>query len=327
MSVVCKCLFQGQFHQFLGRRAHIFVTLTELNHCKSKPLQILRHLYRTPAVKCYLFDVKLLSQFIDEVFDKAIVNHIPLSCFQIALPFPYIIRNVVTPYSEGQRFFRQPEVRQNVVMLIVFSGWKDKHKSCNIRCAGKVESTVADSSFQFRFIKGNLAFIPFLHRHPTHCLFYPLIQTQLSKSIFFAGSLLCRITRRHHLIHADCLVEGWICFFPNLRIRPVFRFICTVNDRIESRIVLSAFQNVFRLLVYLIADAVGVCSGCGDEKIQRLHSGITGAFGHNIKQLSVRLRMQFIKHNPVNVETVLGVGFCRKHLIEAVGRDVHDTLL
>ena len=41
----------------------------------------------------------------------------------------------------------------------------------------------------------------------------------------------------------------------------------------------------------------------------------------------VRLRMQFIKHNPVNVETVLGIGFCRKHLIETVGRDVHDTLL
>ena len=41
--------------------------------------------------------------------------------------------------------------------------------------------------------------------------------------------------------------------------------------------------------MYLIADAVGVRSGCGDEEIQRLHSRITGAFGHNIKQLSVRL--------------------------------------
>ena len=56
-------------------------------------------------------------------------------------------------------------------------------------------------------------------------------------------------------------------------------------------------------------------------------TAITGTFCHNIEQLSVRLRMKFIKHTPVNVETVLEVGFCRKHLIEAVGRDVHDTLL
>ena len=90
---------------------------------------------------------------------------------------------------------------------------------------------------------------------------------------------------------------------------------------------LSAFQNVLCLLMYLIADAVGVRSGCGDEEIQRLHSRITGTFGHNIKQLSVRLRMKLIKHNPVDVETVLGIGFGGKHLIKAVGRDVHNTLL
>ena len=90
---------------------------------------------------------------------------------------------------------------------------------------------------------------------------------------------------------------------------------------------LSAFQNVLCLLMYLIADAVSVRSGCGDEKIQRLHSGIAGTFCHNIKQLSVRLRMQFIKHNSVNVETMFTIGFSRKHLIEAVGRNVHDTLL
>ena len=212
-------------------------------------------------------------------------------------------------------------------MLIIFSGWKDKHESCNICCTGKVKTAVADSSFQFRFIKIHLAFVPLLHRHPTYCLFYPLIQTQLPKRIFLARCFLCRVTRSHHLIHADGLIQTWVCFFPNLRVSPVLRFICSINDRIESRIVLSAFQNVLCLLMYLIADAIGIRSGCGNQEIQRLHSGIAGAFGHNIKQLSVRLRMQFIKHNSVNVETMLGIGFCRKHLIKAVGRDVHDTLL
>ena len=90
---------------------------------------------------------------------------------------------------------------------------------------------------------------------------------------------------------------------------------------------LSALQNVLCLLMNFIADAVGVRSGSGNQKIQRLHSRIAGAFGHNIKQLSVRLRMQFIKHNPVNVETVLGIGFCRKHLIKAVCWCVYNSFL
>ena len=105
-----KRLFQGQFHQFLGRRAHIFVALPELHQREAQSLQILRHLHRTPTVKCNFFDVKLLPQFIDEIFDKTIVNHIALRSFQIALPFPNIIWNMVTSYSERQCFFRQPEV-------------------------------------------------------------------------------------------------------------------------------------------------------------------------------------------------------------------------
>ena len=60
-----------------------------------------------------------------------------------------------------------------------------------------------------------------------------------------------------------------------------------------------------------IADAVGVRSGCGNQEIQRLHSRITGAFGHNIKELSVWLSVQLIKDNAVDVEAVLGIGLGR----------------
>ena len=212
-------------------------------------------------------------------------------------------------------------------MFIVFSWRKCQNKSCNICCTGKVKPTVADTTCKHLFIKSHLAFVPLLHRHPTHCLFYPLIQTELSESIFLSGSFLCRITRSHHLIHSDGLIQTWICLFPNLWVSPVLGFICTINYRVESRIMLPAFKNVFRLLVNFIADWICVRSGCGDEKIQRLHSRITGAFGHNIEQLSVRLCMQFIKHNPVNIKAMFGISFCRKHLIKAVGRDVHNTLL
>ena len=198
--------------------------------------------------------MKLLPQFIYEIFNKTIVNNVAFGSFQIALSLPYIIWNMVTSYSEWQCFFRQPEVRQNIIMFIIFSRWKDKYKSCNICCTGKVKPTVADTTCKHLFIKSDLAFVPFFHRHPTHRLFYPLIQTQLSKSIFFTGSFLCRITRSHHLIHADGLIQTWICLFPNLRVSPIFRFICTINNRIESRIMLSALQNVLCLLVNFIAD-------------------------------------------------------------------------
>ena len=139
--------------------------------------------------------------------------------------------------------------------MLIFICWrKYQNKSCNIRCTGKVESTVADSSFQFGFIKSDLAFVPLFHRHPTHRLFYPLIQTQLPKGVLFAGSFLCRVTRRHHLIHSNGFIQTWVCLFPHLRIRPVLRFICTINDRIKCRIMLSALQNVLCLLVNFIAD-------------------------------------------------------------------------
>ena len=90
---------------------------------------------------------------------------------------------------------------------------------------------------------------------------------------------------------------------------------------------LSALQNVLCLLMNFIADAVGVRSGCGNQEIQRLHSRITGTFGHNIKKLSIRLRVKFIEHDPVDIEAVFAVCLGGKHLIKAVCRNVHDAFL
>ena len=71
----------------------------------------------------------------------------------------------------------------------------------------------------------------------------------------------------------------------------------------------SAIHDVQCFFMCFVADGVGVCSGSGDKKIQRLHSRVTRAFGHNIKELTVRLCMKFIKDNPMDVEPMLGVGF------------------
>lgn len=87
VSVVGKCLFQGQFHQFFGR-----ISLPKLHHRKTKLFQILWHLHRTPSIECYLFDVKFPPQFINEVFDKAIMSNITIKSFQIILLFPDILQ-------------------------------------------------------------------------------------------------------------------------------------------------------------------------------------------------------------------------------------------
>ena len=253
--------------------------------------------------------MEFLPQFLDEIFDKTIVNHISLSGFQVTLPFPHIIWNMVTSYSEWQSFFREPEVRQNRIYLIILSRWKDKDKSRNICSTGKVKSTVADSSTKEFWNYRSITSIPFFHWHPSNRLFYPLIQTQLSECVLFTRILSGRIASSFNLIHSDSNAKRGICFFPDFWRSPVFRFICTVNHRIECWIDFSALQNIFCLLMRFITNRMRVRPSRGDEKIQRLHSRITGTFGHNIKQLSVRLRMQFIKYHSVNVETMLGIGF------------------
>ena len=64
-----------------------------------------------------------------------------------------------------------------------------------------------------------------------------------------------------------------------------------------------------------------------NKKVQRLHSGIARALGHDIKELPVGLRVQFVEHDAVDVEAMLRVGLRRQHLVEAVGGLVDDPLL
>ena len=77
----------------------------------------------------------------------------------------------------------------------------------------------------------------------------------------------------------------------------------------------------------LIADRLCVCPRCRDEEVKRLHTRIARAFRHNIKELAVRLRVQFVEYNTVNVEAMLRIRLCRKHLIEAVRWQIHHPLL
>ena len=68
---------------------------------------------------------------------------------------------------------------------------------------------------------------------------------------------------------------------------------------------LASLDDVLGFLVNLIADGLCIVAGRGDEEIQRLHTGIAGAFRHDIKEFAIWLGMQLIEHHAVGIETVL----------------------
>lgn len=72
---------------------------------------------------------------------------------------------------------------------------------------------------------------------------------------------------------------------------------------------------------------VSIRSRCRYQEKQRLFSRVARAVGHDIIQGTVRLRMEFVENNAVNIQSVLGITFCRQHLVEAVQRRIHKPLL
>ena len=86
-------------------------------------------------------------------------------------------------------------------------------------------------------------------------------------------------------------------------------------------------DDVLCFLVYLIADGLRIVARRGDKEIQRLHTGVTGAFRHDIKELAVRLGVQLIEHNAVGVETVLVADIGGEHLVDTSRWLINEPLL
>ena len=80
-----------------------------------------------------------------------------------------------------------------------------------------------------------------------------------------------------------------------------------MGTSIEGVVYFSALDDVLCLLMYLVADAVCVRACCCDKEKQRLHSCIARTLCHNIIELSVRLGVQLIENNAVDIKTVLAV--------------------
>ena len=74
-------------------------------------------------------------------------------------------------------------------------------------------------------------------------------------------------------------------------------FICqSIDHGVKGVVDLTASQQVKGFHVELVADALLVRAGRGDQEEQRLLTGITGTFGKDIVEFSVWLGMNLIQH-------------------------------
>ena len=76
-----------------------------------------------------------------------------------------------------------------------------------------------------------------------------------------------------------------------------------------------------------IADGLGIVASGGNEEVQRLHSGIAGVFGHDIKELSVGLGVKLIEYHTMGIETVLVADVSGKHLVDTARGKIDEPLL
>lgn len=138
---------------------------------------------------------------------------------------------MVTPDAQTEVVFRYPEVRQDDVFVALVLRREHHDERRNIRCGGQVRTAVADTAFKIVLADG---FIPLIHRHSAHRLFDPLVDAKLSEGVLLAGILLGGFAGIFDLVDAHRDADGRIGFLPGLRVRPIVRLVCTVDDRIRS---------------------------------------------------------------------------------------------
>ena len=109
-----------------------------------------------------------------------------------------------------------------------------------------------------------------------------------------------------HFIDGDRIAQRWIAFVPVLFVPPVRVIGKPIDHGVKARIVLAPFQNIQRFLMHFPTDGIAVCTSRGQEKPERLFSGITGALRHHVIQGSCGLRVELIENTGADIQTVLG---------------------
>ena len=329
MPAVGDASLQYELHKLFGWRRHILIALAEWHNGKAEALQILRHLYRAPAVKGNFLDVVPHTEFLDEFLDIAVVDNIALGGEHKALPRPYVIRHMIAFDTQVNGFLWQPEERQDFILAVLVAGRRREyqHKGRDVGSAGKIEATIAKASAQAFLIHRKRAGVPLVHGHPTGGAVCPLAQVELPELHFLGRVLLGRFTGCSIVVDLNRLAQRGVDGEPDLGICPVRLGWRRENDRIERRVILTAFQNIHGLRVYLVADGILVGASSGDDEVERLLSGCARAFGHDVEQLPVRLAQQLVEYAAVDVVAVLRSDLRRKGLIDGSGRRINKALL
>ena len=131
------------------------------------------------------------------------MNHIALGGLQRALALPDIIRHMVAPNAEIEIVFWYPEVRKHHIFIVLILGWEHQHEGGNIGGGRQVQTAVANPAFQIILIDWKRALVPLVHGHPADSLLDPLVQAQLTKSVFLTRILFCRFAGILYLVDAD----------------------------------------------------------------------------------------------------------------------------
>ena len=131
-----------------------------------------------------------LAQFLDNFFDKAVVDDIAFCRHQIPLLIPDIIRNGCPAHTLGDRILRYPEKRKHDVLLLWNSGREHQHKSRDVSGAGQVQSSITVTAFKCFHIDWLVAKVVDVFRDEPGQRGHPHIQTKLLEHV-----LLCRVVQ------------------------------------------------------------------------------------------------------------------------------------
>ena len=182
-------------------------------------------------------------------------------------------------------------------VIIAFIPRREHHyKGRDVAGAGQVQARVTVTAFQGVQVDMPCALVIDVLRDPCHGAAYPLVKTKLSEDILFGRVLKRLAVGITHTVDLDGLSERGIGLIPVCLIIPIITILQTENHGIEGRVDALARQNVGGLGMILITDAVAVCTCRGDQEVERLGTGITGALGQHIHQIAVGLCVELVQH-------------------------------
>ena len=162
-----------------------------------------------------------LAQFLDDLFDKTVVDDIALGRHQVALLVPDIIRNGCPAHTLGDRILRYPEERKHDVFFFRGSGREHQHKSSDVSGAGQVQSSITVTAFESFHIDKLVAEVIDVFWDEPGQRGHPHIQTELLEHILLCRIVQCLLIRIPNTLDLNGLAERGIGFIPVRFVVPV----------------------------------------------------------------------------------------------------------